>query len=71
MTIALILLALVLLAGVVALVYRTRRTPPGTRTPLQRLSDWLTRAPERPYGPDTDRVTAELSILTRRYDKLI
>ncbi|MCK8614340.1 hypothetical protein [Gordonia sp. C13] len=71
MIIALIVLATVALLAVVALVYFTRRTPAGTRTPLQRFVDWSTRDPRRPYGPDTDRVAVELSTLTRRYDRLV
>ncbi|MHC3002229.1 hypothetical protein [Gordonia metallireducens] len=71
MIIALIVLAVVAVLAVAALVYFTRRTPAGARTPLQRFVDWLTRDPRRPYGPDTDRVAVELSILTRRYDRLV
>ncbi|WP_238421199.1 hypothetical protein [Gordonia sp. 'Campus'] len=56
-------------SGILALA--ARRTPAGRRTPGQRLADWFTRNPRRPYGPDTERVAAELSILTRRYDKLV
>ncbi|MFE0751326.1 hypothetical protein [Gordonia sp. NPDC058843] len=56
-------------AGVLA--FLGRRTQAGVRTPGQRFADWLTRDQRRPYGPDTDRVAAELSILTRRYDKLV
>ncbi|UCZ89567.1 hypothetical protein [Gordonia sp. WA4-43] len=59
-------------AGAAGLLSLTaRRTPVGQRTPGQRIADWFTRNPRRPYGPDTERVAAELSILTRRYDKLI
>lgn len=70
----LFVLALVVasVAGAVGLLSLTaRRTPVGRRTPGQRIADWFTRNPRRPYGPDTERVAAELSILTRRYDKLI
>lgn len=70
----LFVLALVVasVAGAVGLLSLTaRRTPVGQRTPGQRIADWFTRNPRRPYGPDTERVAAELSILTRRYDKLI
>lgn len=71
MTIALIVLATVTVLAIAALAYFTHRTPAGRRTPLQRFADWWTRDPQRPYGPDTDRVAAELSILTRRYDRLV
>ncbi|MDH3021494.1 hypothetical protein [Gordonia alkanivorans] len=71
MIIALALLATVAVLAVAALVFFTRRTPVGSRTPLQRFVDWWTRDPRRPYGPDTDRVAVELSILTRRYDRLV
>lgn len=68
-------LALVVVASVAgaagALTLSARRTPSGQRTPGQRIADWFTRNPRRPYGPDTERVAAELSILTRRYDKLV
>ena len=71
MIIAALVLAAAVLVAVIGLVVLTRRTPPGRRTPLQRLVDWWTRDPRRPYGPDTDRVAAELSILTRRHDRLV
>ncbi|ASR02154.1 hypothetical protein [Gordonia rubripertincta] len=71
MTIALIVLAGTAVLAVAVLAHATRRTPAGRRTPLQRFADWWTRDPQRPYGPDTDRVAAELSILTRRYDRLV
>ncbi|ATD69942.1 MULTISPECIES: hypothetical protein [Gordonia] len=71
MIIALIVLAVLAVVAAATLVYVTRRTPTGRRTPLQRFADWWTRDPQRPYGPDTDRVAAELSILTRRYDRLV
>ncbi|MCZ4534552.1 hypothetical protein O4159_03610 [Gordonia terrae] len=66
-----VVLAVLLTLSAAALTYAQRRTPAGCRTPVQRLVDWLGRTPDRPYGPDTERVAAELSILTRRYDKLI
>lgn len=71
----LFVLALVVVASVAGaaglLSLTARRTLVGQRTPGQRIADWFTRNPRRPYGPDTERVAAELSILTRRYDKLI
>lgn len=66
---ALVVVSVACATGVLALA--ARRTPAGQRTPGQRISDWFTRNPRRPYGPDTERVAAELGILTRRYDKLI
>ncbi|EON31785.1 MULTISPECIES: hypothetical protein [Gordonia] len=68
-------LALVVIASVAGtagvLTLTARRTPAGQRTPGQRIADWFTRDSRRPYGPDSERVAAELSILTRRYDKLV
>ncbi|MEP9394834.1 hypothetical protein ABLE92_17165 [Gordonia sp. VNQ95] len=66
MTIFIIALALLVTVPIAVLTYRTHRKVDGShRFPLSHLVDSLTRDPFRPYGPDSDRIADELSILTR------
>ena len=67
---AIILILLIGLPTIVPmsiLVYRThRKIGDPMPVPLGFLVDWVSRAQARPYGPDTDRIVDELTVLTRR-----
>jgi len=66
MTALTIVLAIAIVLPIAVIVYRTHRRVDDPRPiPLGYLVDWATRAQTRRYGPDTDRIIAELDILAR------
>ncbi|MGV9672965.1 MULTISPECIES: hypothetical protein [unclassified Gordonia (in: high G+C Gram-positive bacteria)] len=66
MTAIIIASALLVTIPIGILTYRTHRKVAGSqRFPLSHLVDVITRDPLRPYGPDSDRIVDELSVLTR------
>ena len=65
--ILILLLGLPIIVPMSILVYRThRKIGDPMPVPLGFLFDWVSRAQARPYGPYTDRIVDELTVLTRR-----